>query len=208
MLAMEEDSLATLNNQVWCHHQQPWGEVIQVMVPWPQDTQVLILWLEQHMDMGWEARELQAMELISHQCMVLNLAQQVLELLRLVMARLQPPLQHPWLGHLHMLNMHRCQQHLKEQWRVEPSLAWTPLQPQITLLMDWVTINSKSLVMARLDHLSRPTQAAMEIMALQLNRRTMAPHILMGVEESHSAGEEGMCHVVTTRTDAEVVLCY
>ena len=48
----------------------------------------------------------------------------------------------------------------------------------------------------------------MEIMALQLNRQTMAPHILMGVEESHSAGEEGMCHVVTTRTDAEVVLCY
>ena len=62
--------------------------------------------------------------------------------------------------------------------------------------------------MARLDHLSRPTQAAMEIMALQLNRRTMAPHILMGVEESHLAGEEGMCHVVTTRTDAEVILCY
>ena len=59
--------------------------------------------------------------------------------------------------------------------------------------------------MARLDHLSRPTQAAMEIMALQLNRQTMAPHILMGLGESHLEGEEGMCHVVTTRTDAEVI---
>lgn len=73
------------------------------------------------------------------------------------------------------------------------------------ILQDWVTINSKSLVMARLDHLSRPTQAAMEIMALQLNRQTMAPHILMGLGESHLEGEEGMCHVVTTRTDAEVI---
>lgn len=65
------------------------------------------------------------------------------QLLRLVMARPQPPLQHPWLGHLHMLNMHRCQQHLKEQWRVEPNLAWTPLQPQITLLMVRITCSAK-----------------------------------------------------------------
>lgn len=210
MLDMEEDNMGTLNNQVWCHLQQPWEEVIQAMVRWPQDTQVLILWWEQHMDMqGWEHRQFQGMALISHQYMVLKLAQLQQEPSVQVMALLLPQQRHPWLQHLDMPTMGKCQQHLKVRWQedlLELSPVLTPLVHLTILLMVWETINSRSLAMVRPDHLSRLILAAMEITVV-LIKQAMEHHIPMGEgqgEESLLEEEGEMCHVDTTPTDVKI----